>query len=162
MKKTSLVIALFIAIGAFAQKRGQEKKDNFTPEQKTQLMVMKMSLELDLSEKQEAKITPIVAEKVNKMEERKAKFKNRKKGERPERKEISSEEKFKMAMAHLEAQKDLQNKMRNILDDDQYAQWKKIQKKHGERRAKMAMKKHSKKKGEGKRKRDRRPERSEA
>lgn len=162
MKKFSLLVALLIAVGAFAQKRGHEKKDAFTPEQKTKLMVMKMSLELDLTEKQEAKITPIVAEKVNKMEERMAKFKDHKKGERPERKEISSEEKFKMALDHLEEQKALQNKMKNILDKDQYAQWKKMQKKHGQAKKRMAMKNHGKKKGDDKRRRGHNREEIEA
>ncbi|MGY5355556.1 hypothetical protein [Wenyingzhuangia sp. IMCC45467] len=133
MKKLSLLIALFIAIGAFAQKQ------SFTAEQKTQLMVKKMSLDLDLSEKQEAKIAPIIAEKVNKMEARIADFKEaRKKGERPERKEISSEEKFNMAMTHLEEQKVLQNKMKNILNKEQYAQWKEIHKKRQHRGKEMA------------------------
>lgn len=132
MKKISLVIALFIAIGAFAQKRGcqggHERGDAFTPEQKTQLMVMKLSIALDLSKKQENEITPIVAKKVNKMLE----MKDHKKGDKGkgERKELSSDEKFAMAMKHVEEKKALQEKMKNILDKDQYAQWKKMQKKH--------------------------------
>lgn len=133
MKKLSLVIALFIAIGAFAQKRGQEgrgpKGNDFTPEQKTQLMVMKLSVALDLSEKQEAAITPLVAEKIEKMAEKRG----YKKGERAERKELSSDEKFEMAMKRLEEQKILQTKMKDILDKDQYAQWRKMHKKQMEK-----------------------------
>lgn len=143
MKKISLVIALFLAIGAFAQKGGHKGKhakgNDFTPEQKTQLMVMKLSIALDLSEKQEAAITPIVAQKVSKM----AEMKGRKKGGKAERKEISSEEKFEMTKKHLEAQKAVQEKMKKILDRDQYVQWKKMQKKHMKKRQK------GKKKGKG-------------
>ena len=139
MKKISLVVALFVAIGAFAQKHGPEK-ESFTVEQKTQLMIKKMSIELDLTSKQVTQITPIVVDKATKMEARKAEFKGEKGEHKQERKMLSSDEKFKMAMAHLEEQEALQNKMKNILNKDQYATWKKMHKKHSEKRNKPGMK----------------------
>lgn len=158
MKKISLVVALFVAIGAFAQKQRPQKK-SFTVEQKTQLMIKKMSIDLDLTPKQVAKITPIVVDKATKMEARKAEFKGKKGEHKPERKMLSSDEKFKIAMDRLEEQETLQNQMKNILDKDQYVTWKKMHKKHGDKRRKMAMKHRSKKRGDNKRKGDHRKDR---
>ncbi|ANW94853.1 hypothetical protein AXE80_00440 [Wenyingzhuangia fucanilytica] len=161
MKKISLLIATFVFVGAFAQKN-KPKKESFTAEQKTQLMVKKMSVALDLTEKQEAKITPIVADKVKKIEAKMAEFKDRKKGERPERKEISNEEKFKTAMAHLEEQKALQNKMKSILNKEQYVSWKEMQTKQHHRRGEMMKKRSEKKRGDSKGKRDHKREKPAA
>ncbi|GGF61993.1 hypothetical protein [Wenyingzhuangia marina] len=136
MKKISLVVALFVAIGAFAQKQ-HPQKETFTAEQKTQLMVKKMSLELDLSKKQISKITPIVAEKVNKMEAKIAEFKVKREA-KTKRKALTSDEKYNMAIAQLDEKIALQNQMKSILNKEQYATWKQMHKKHEQRGKMMA------------------------
>lgn len=136
MKKISLLVALFVAIGAFAQKQ-RPQKENFTAEQKTQLMVKKMSLELDLSKKQISKITPIVAQRVTKMETKMAEFKAKREA-KTERKALTSDEKYNMAIAQLDEKIALQNQMKSILNKEQFATWKEIHKKHEQRGKMMA------------------------
>ncbi|MDO6736818.1 hypothetical protein [Wenyingzhuangia sp. 2_MG-2023] len=161
MKKILLLAVLFISITAFSQKK-QHPKTEFTTEQKTQLIIKKMTIDLDLTPKQVAKITPIVVEKASKMEARKAEFKSKKGDHKSKRKILSSDDKFKMAMAHLEEQETLQNKMKNILDKEQYVTWKKMHKKHGEKRKQIAMKHGDKKKGDSRRERNHKHEEPKA
>lgn len=142
MKKILLLAVFIISSTVFSQKR-QHQKNELSTEQKTQLMIKKLSIDLDLSSKQIAKITPIMVDKATKMEAKKAEFKSKRGEHKQDRKILSSDDKFKMAMAHLEEQEAFQNKMKNILNKDQYATWKEMHKKHGQKR--KAMFSHKKK-----------------
>lgn len=160
MKKTSFLIALLITATLFAQKKHHAKKDSFTVDQKTQLMVKKLNILLDLSSKQVAEITPIVADKVAKMHAKKEEFKAKRENKEEHKKMLSSDEKFEIAMKRLEEQEALQNKMENILNKDQYVIWKKMYHKHLQKR--MKSKKHCEKKGDHKGKRKHKHEEVEA
>lgn len=147
MKQFSLLLALFTFISLSAQKKNHKKSD-FSPEQKTQLIVKKLTNALELSDKQSNQITPLIAIKVQKMKEHKA-FRTKK------HQKISSDEKFEMAMNHLDQQAKMQSEMKKILNKDQYTQWKAMQKKHHRKskshKANSKNKTHAKK-GKGKRK----------
>jgi len=123
MKQVILMATLFMSVYTFAQKKCQQKSE-FSATQKTQLLIKKMTIELDLNAKQVSQITPIVNERIK---TREAKCSEDKK---ENRKLLSSDEKFEMKMEYLNKQETLQNKMKNILKKEQYISWKELFKKH--------------------------------
>lgn len=139
MKHFSLVLALLLSIAVFAQKK-EHHKPKFTKEQKIQLHLKKLTVALDLTGKQADKIKPIVAKMVTEKEARKAERKARK--EEPKR--MSADEAFKKQMDCLDEEAKLHQKMKSILDKDQYWAWKMIHAKH--KKNKKGMKKNKRKK----------------
>ena len=141
MKK---VITLLVLVFAFIfSTQGQNKKakraSKLTIEQQTTLAVKKMTLALDLSEKQQNDIKPILMAKIT---ERKMAIKKRKAAkkakERPSANEI-----YEMKMKQLDGLILIKSKMKNILDEKQYERFEEMQK----RRMKMALKKKKMRKG---------------
>ena len=141
MKK---VITLFVLVFAFTfSTQGQNKKakraSKLTIEQQTTLAVKKMTLALDLSEKQQNDIKPILMAKIT---ERKMAIKKRKAAkkakERPSANEI-----YEMKIKQLDGLILIKSKMKNILDEKQYERFEEMQK----RRMKMALKKKMMRKG---------------
>ncbi len=116
MKKIlSILLVLGLVITSSAQKR-KEKKDQFTVEQRTELTLKKMTLHLDLSKGQQNKIRPLIAESI-------AKKKNRK--SREEMKKLTKDERFQLKMNELDAKIALKNRMKNILDNQQFEKYEK-------------------------------------
>lgn len=132
MKKIlSILLVLGLVITSSAQKR-KEKKDQFTVEQRTELTLKKMTLHLDLSKGQQNKIRPLIAESI-------AKKKNRK--SREEMKKLTKDERFQLKMKELDAKIALKNRMKNILDNQQFEKYEKhLTRKHrrmGKRKMKL-------------------------
>lgn len=131
MKKL-ITLALIAIISATTY--GQEKKDKparqernpigkFTPEQRNQLMLKKMTLELDLDATQQKEIGKMIAEQGAKRE---AFMKNRKeKTEKP-----TSDQIFEMKSKMLDEQIAMNSKMKKILSADQFKKWEEIKKHH--------------------------------
>jgi len=138
MKQVILIATLFISVHTFAQKKCQQKSD-FSATQKTQLLIKKMTIELDLNAKQISQITPIVNERIK---TREAKCSEDKK---ENRKLLSSDEKFEMKMECLNKQETLQNKMKEILRKEQYDTWKEMRKKHMHKKGIKKMAHHRRK-----------------
>src|SRR3970040_2153562 len=76
MKKLIIAALLVVGMTSFAQERDKMERrqhgndmEKFTPEQRNELMMKKMTLELDLSAKQQAQMTSIIAEKSAKRQE---------------------------------------------------------------------------------------------
>lgn len=140
MKKIVFMLALLIGIASFAQRgegpkhKGEALKD-MTPEQIATLKTKRMALALDLSDDQQEEMMAVVIDQVNfrkeKMEERKA---LKEKDEKP-----SADELFEIENARLDHQMTVQEKMKDILNEEQFEKWQK-------------MAKHQYKKGKGKRK----------
>ena len=166
MKKLILIAVAFLALQATAQehKRGDrsnkergQKMMNLTPDEMATLQTKKMTLHLDLNESQQAKVHKMNLENatIRKafMEKRKAEMKARKakkeSGEAVEK--PSKEQRLKMMNTKLDHQIARKAKMKNILDDEQYAKWGKSQAKRSQK-SKDKMKAHGKKKGAHKRK----------
>ncbi len=124
--KTNIVTALLTICVVFSisaqANRKQHSKPEFTVEQQTILFLKKMTLSLDLSEKQQGKMKPLLAEIVTKknemMELRKANN-----GQRPE---LSSEEAFAKLNEKLDSQIAFQNKVKSVLDEDQFEKYQEI------------------------------------
>ncbi|UJH66459.1 hypothetical protein [Allomuricauda sp. SCSIO 65647] len=142
MKKVLITMALLAGLTGFAQRDGQQRHrgdalKEMTPEQVATLKTKKMALALDLTAEQQQKVKVIHLENAelrkNKMEERKAKR------EQGEQKKLTADERFAFENARLDRQLAQQAKMKEILTDEQYLQWKKIRhlKQHGKKKMKV-------------------------
>lgn len=120
MKKILLFILTvgFITSGIAQKKR---KAPRFSVDQKTELALKKMTLRLDLSERQQKKIRPLLAERftsrAQKMEERKA--------NKGERKKLTTDERYERKIAHLDKKIAFKANMKDILNDKQYERFEK-------------------------------------
>jgi len=157
MKKLASILVLVFAITFTTQaqkKRGGngERGPKLTAEQQATLAVKKMALTLDLSEKQQNQIKPIL---ISKMEERKASMEKRKanKERKEDRKKPTADEMFAMQSKRLDKKIAEKKEMQNILSKEQFEKFEKMHKK----RNKMAMHKN---KGSKNNKRDQRGRRS--
>ncbi|MDP5105019.1 MAG: Spy/CpxP family protein refolding chaperone [Polaribacter sp.] len=151
MKKIASILILVFAftVTAQAQKKGKDNKQGpkFTVEQHTALAVKKMTLKLDLTDKQQDQIKPLInaqaAAKKAAMESRKE---NREAGKKP-----TSDEIFEMKSKQLDSQIAFKNKMKNILTKEQFEKFEKMMKNRKGKKQKGENKKGEGKKGEGKR-----------
>jgi archaellin len=129
MKKVAAVVVMvLIGMSSFAQKPVKEG-EKFTTEQRVNLRLKKLTLALDLTDAQARQLKPIVQEQA---EKRKVKQEKRKtmqaSGKKP-----SADARYEMQMIRLDEQIALNKKVKNILNEKQYEQWKKMQmhRKHG-------------------------------
>lgn len=132
MKKLFIAALLAVSIANFAQ----DKKDiperaimeKLTPKQQNELMLKKMTLELDLSAKQQEQMKPIIADKTAK---RAAMMKDRK----DNKTKPTEEERFAMKSKKLDEQIAMKAKMKSILTADQFTKWDAMKGKHHKRGA---------------------------
>ncbi|MGB5819868.1 MAG: hypothetical protein WBG90_10335 [Saonia sp.] len=134
MKKVFLTLVLLAGFTAMAQ-RGEghghhrDAMMDMTPEQVSTLQTKKMTLLLELTTKQQEQIQEINLENAKlrrtKMEERKATK------EEGERKKPTSEERFAMLEQQLDHQIAVQAEVKQILTDEQFDLWKKMQHRKG-------------------------------
>jgi hypothetical protein len=123
MKKLIIAALLVVGMTSFAQERNKMERrrhgmemEKFTPEQRNELMLKKMTLGLDLSAKQQNQMKSVIAEKSTKHD---AMMGNRKeKTDRPTR-----DERFAMKSKMLDEQIIMKGKMKNILSPEQYEKW---------------------------------------
>lgn len=120
-----MVAVLAISLNSFAQDRkerpSREKMEQMTPEQRQELVVKKMTLELDLNAKQQEQISKIIAEQSAKREAMKA--------ERKAKMEAAKADHFEMKNKMLDEQIEMKNKMKSILSADQFAKWEALKEK---------------------------------
>jgi Spy/CpxP family protein refolding chaperone len=134
MKKLLIVAFLAVGLTAFAQEKRTDGKragmEKLTPEQRNQLMLKKMTLDLGLNDAQQKEVSKIITEQSAKREaamaERKA---NKEKGIKP-----TAEEHFAMKNKMLDEQIAMQDKMKKILTPDQFKKWEELK---AERKEKM-------------------------
>ena len=119
MKKVCIVALLVIGLSSFAQERKERHPkgeiEQMTLEQRNQLHLKKMTLDLDLNAKQQEQVGQLMTEQMAKMEKMKAEHK----AKMEEAKAIRFEMKKKM----LDEQIEMKNKMKSILSADQFAKW---------------------------------------
>ncbi|MEE9408078.1 MAG: hypothetical protein V3V28_08395 [Polaribacter sp.] len=150
MKKLTCILVLVFAFTFTTQ--AQKKRDQFTVDQQVELAVKKMTLKLDLSERQQNQIKPLIAAK---MAERKAFMENRKEA-RKNKKGPTSDEMFAIQSKRLDKQIAMKNRMKDILNKEQFEKFEKRSKGR-----KMKMKKKGKKMMKGKKERKSRKEKKE-
>lgn len=134
MKKLIVLALLLVGTTIIAQERIRKHQVNemeqFTPQQKSQLMLKKMTLELDLNDEQQKEMSSIISDKIAKMESYKAEMKVMKeKGVRP-----TKEERFAMQMKMLDEQIATKKRMEKILNAKQFDKWILLKEKHQENR----------------------------
>ena len=142
MARIVSLLALFIcfSLTVNAQKKQFFKnKKSLTTEQLTTLKVKKMTLELELSEIQQNKLTPVIKELISEHSaqlDKKRELKN-------EVKKINPNERYQMANKILDRKIMFQKEMRTILNEEQFKKFKRLEKK---RNQKMKNRIHQKKK----------------
>lgn len=121
-----MVLALFaISIAGFAQKKGPKgdmekaQMEKLSPEQRSQLMVKHLDLELDLSDKQEKEIASFLIEQGTKRDQKMAPFK--KKREAGEK--LTAEERFALRDGMLDDKIAMKEKMKSVLTAEQFIKW---------------------------------------
>ena len=136
MKKVCIVALLAIGLSSFAQERKERhpkgEMEQMTPEQRNQLHLKKMTLDLDLNAKQQEQLTKILADQSAKREAMKAEHKVK----MEEAKAI----RFEMKKKILDEQIEMKNKMKSILSAEQFSKWE------------MKKEKNNKRMGEGRKK----------
>jgi hypothetical protein len=137
MKKLFLAIVLVTSSLSFAQDRKEQgKREQFTPEQQTELHVKRMTLDLDLDDKQQKEIKALLLEQAKKREAKKAEMMaKREKGEKP-----TSDEKFAMKSEMLDNQIEMKAKMKKILKPEQFEKWEEMREERMEHRKDKAKK----------------------
>ncbi|MDC6365708.1 MULTISPECIES: hypothetical protein [Flavobacteriaceae] len=129
MKRLAVALMLLTTVGVMAQRhegrqmREVEKMD-MTAEQMATLHTKKLTLALDLSQAQQNQIMQISLEDA---EARKSKWEEVKvKKEGGEWTKPTPDERFEMENARLDRQIAHQQKMKEVLSDEQYQTWKKM------------------------------------
>lgn len=158
MRKLASILVLVFAFTLTAQaqkergerKERKEKRPQLSIEQHTNLAVKKMTLALDLSEKQQKQITPLLnaqaAGKKAAMENRKEMRKNKTKP--------TADEVYAMQNKRLDNQIAFKNSMKDILNDEQFEKFEKIVKRRMQKGKKMKGKAQMKKRKMAKEKRE--------
>lgn len=126
MKKLVKIIVLVFAftLTVQAQKKKGNKGSKLTIEQQTTLAVKKMTLALDLSDKQQQQIKPIV---MAKMTDRKD-FIEKRKASKENNQKPTSDEIFAIKNKQLDHQIVMKNSIKNILNKEQFEKFEKMHK----------------------------------
>ena len=147
MKKLIVIALLIIGTTIVAQERNKrhqgDKMEQFTPEQQSQLMLKKMTLELDLNEAQQKEMSAIISDKIARKESLKAEMEVRKgKGVRP-----TNDERFAMKMKMMDEQITSKKRMEKILNAKQFEKWTSLNEDPRENRQERQHEKHEKRQG---------------
>ncbi|MEO9572202.1 MAG: hypothetical protein ABJH82_00465 [Polaribacter sp.] len=123
------LVSILVLVFAFtfttqAQKKRGNRQSNLTPEQHTELAVKKMTLALDLSNKQQKQIKPLL---MAKMADRKAAMEKRKEA-RKNKKRPTADEMYAMQTKRLDNQIAMKKSMKNILNKEQFEKFEQMQK----------------------------------
>ena len=103
------------------KKQRMESKTPYTPEQMAQLKTKKMTLNLDLNDKQQKEVSSIFLEEAKLRQGKKEAYLQSQGNDG--NKTWSKEERFKMANDRLDHQIAMKKKMKNILSSEQYEKW---------------------------------------
>lgn len=129
MKRLVVVLVLMTITSVSAQRKhnpGMEKgfRSDLSIEQLATLQTKKLTLALDLSQRQQEQVMKISLEQA---EMRKAKKEERKaRKSSGEQKKPTADERFAMENARLDSQIAHHQKMKDVLNEEQYQTWKKL------------------------------------
>jgi len=150
MKKLVVLVVLMAGITAIAQKPERERghrgdMKDMSPEQIATLQTKQMTLALDLTDAQQKKIQSLNLENAVKRSEKMNEMKARK--ESGEAKKLTSEERYSMKTAMLDHQIAQKEKMKEILNKEQYIKWEKMNKNREGHRKGRGMKDNDRRSG---------------
>jgi len=115
-----------------------QKKMDLTPQQAATLHTKEMTLRLELTEQQQKQVYVLAEDGAKRREAMRE--------NRESKKEMTSEQRYEMKLARIDRQIEMQGKMKNILNEKQFDQWKEAMQK----REKAMHKKMNKQKGKAK------------
>jgi hypothetical protein len=140
MKKLASILVLVFAftLTTQAQKKRTNERVKLSIEQQTNLAVKKMTLDLDLSKKQQNDIRPLISEQIA---ERKNVMEKRKTAKK-ENKKPTADQIYAMKSKMLDNKIAMKNKMKTLLNKEQFAKFEKTQKGRKMRGMKKMHKKH--------------------
>ena len=123
MKKLIVIALLMTGMASFAQEKQplvkKEKAEQLTPEQRNELRLKKMTLDLGLNASQQKEMGKLIAEQSTKFEAAKAERKAKKdSGTKP-----TADERFKMKSKMLDEQIAMNDKVKKILTPEQFTKW---------------------------------------
>lgn len=127
MKKLIVVALLSLTISGIAQDKKKSmnaERPEFTTQQQNELQVKKLTLELDLTAKQQKEISEIVSKQQVKREAMRTEMKNK----RAENKKLTSDEKFVLKRNMLDEKIAQKEQMKKILTPEQLEKWEKMSK----------------------------------
>jgi len=134
MKKIITLLAIALTLTGFAQNKPDYQQGKripyFTPEQQATLKSKQMALHLDLNKQQQIQVFKLIINQ----EEQINRFKNKHLSEILKGIKPTKEQRFNMLNKGLEARLAFQNKLKNILNNKQYVQWKKVAGKRAQHR----------------------------
>ncbi len=138
MRKIASILVLVFAftLTTQAQKKRKDKRPKLSIEQHTDLAVKKMTLALDLSEKQQKQIAPLIKAQAT---ARKAAMEKRKEA-RKNKTKPTADEMYAMKSKQLDKQIAFKNSMKNILNAEQFEKFEKMAKKRMQKGKKMKKK----------------------
>lgn len=145
MKNLVVIAIAFLTLSATAQDRRQERKGNdhrkeimkdLTPEEVANLKTKKLTLKLDLTDKQQKKVESILLEQAVDRQKKREAHQNIEEKVKP-----SKEEFLKMQNARLDSKIEMKQKMKDILTEEQYAKFEKMKPRRHQRRDKRAKRK---------------------
>ena len=118
MKKALIAVVMMGSLVTFAQDR-KMKMEEFTPEQRVELQVKRMTLDLDLNDKQQKDIKKLLTEQSKKREEAKAKHEAVKATD----KKPTNDERFAMRNRMMDEKIAFKAEMKKILNEKQMEKW---------------------------------------
>ena len=127
MKKLIVAALLSLTISGMAQDKKKSmnaERPEFTAQQQNELQVKKLTLELDLTAKQQKEISEIVSKQQVKREAMRTEMKNK----RAENKKLTSDEKFVLKRNMLDEKIAQKEQMKKILTPEQLEKWEKMSK----------------------------------
>ena len=149
MKKLVMILIAVATLQASAQdqkremkRQNMESKTPYSPEEMAQLQTKKMTLHLDLDDKQQKEMSAVLLKQAKlRQSKREAYFESMKK---EEKKSLSKEERFKMANERLDNQIETKKTMKTILSIEQFDKWEKMNEQRGEKAKKYGMRNKNK------------------
>jgi len=141
MKTIVRILVLFFAftLSMQAQKKQHHKKlEKLSVDQKANLMVKKLTLKLDLSQKQQQNLKPLL---VKKLSERKA-LKEMKKKTKKSKTKLSANERYAIMNSRLEKQIAFKKELKQILNKEQFEKFENLIAKKSKKYRRMKLKKH--------------------
>lgn len=144
MKKLIVTAVLLIGLSVFAQERGRhsvkEKLEQMTPQQKNELRLKKLTLDLSLNNSQQKEMGKIVAE----METKRESLKNERSAKKEAGTNLTKDELFAMKSKVLDEKIATKERVKKILNATQFEKWEKMQDKRTKKMGRHAKEKTDK------------------
>lgn len=139
MRKLIVIVIAFATLHVSAQDQKRELKKqprhentNYSPEEAAQLQTKRLTLKLDLNEKQQKEVSTVFLEEATLRQGRKAALSEVR--AKAQNNSLSKEDRLNIKNDRLDQQIALKKKMKNILSTEQYDKWVKMRSTHSHNR----------------------------